>query len=262
MTARWIPNLLGLALSLAAASALAQVFSGHFDDPGNPALVASDLGAAGFTDDFAIANNVALHDFTVALPGTVTITSTGFAAGGADPYFSLFKGAGGTAILFASNVDQAFSTGGDFGYAASLAAGAYRLAIGVFANLSFAENVGSGSLADGFTALGTPGSLGDASYRVVVTTAVPEASPWALLFAGLLAVGFATRTRPLRANVARARASRGQAIGLAAGLSIATPLVHAVEAGGSVKTVALDAPSARTGSPVPTSVLPARHSPR
>ena len=184
-----------LALCTANVSASAQVFSGHFNRPTNVALVASDLGAASFVDALAIANNVALYDFTVALPGAVTITSTSFAVGGADPYFSLFKGAGNTATFLASNYNQAFSTGGDFSYAASLAAGVYRLAVGVYANLSFAENSGSGSLGGGFTAFGTASSLGDASYRVVVTTPVPEASQWALLLVGLMAVVAATRRR-------------------------------------------------------------------
>ena len=197
MKARWMHPLLGLAMGFAAASASAQVFSGHLDDPANAALVASDLGAARFANEFEIANNVALYDLNVPIAGLVSITSTGFAAGGADPYFTLFAGSGGAATFFASNYEQAFSTGGDFSYAASLAAGVYRLAIGAFANMSFAENFGSGSLADGFTALGTPSSLGDASYRVVVATAVPEPSSWALLLAGLLAVGWAKRSKPL-----------------------------------------------------------------
>lgn len=192
MTATWPTHLLGLALSFAAATASAQVFSGHFDSPVNTALVASDLGAASFVDAFTIANNVALYDLSVPFAGIVRITSTGFAAGGADPYFSLFAGSGGSATFLVSNYEQAFSTGGDFDYTGTLAAGVYRLAIGVFANLSFAENLGSGSLADGFTALGTPGFLGNASYRVVVATAVPEAASWVLLLAGLLAVGWAT----------------------------------------------------------------------
>ncbi len=197
MTAAWLIKLCSVAMSFAAATASAQVFSGHFDNPVNPALVASDLGAASFVDAFAIANNVALYNLSVPIAGIVTITSTGFAAGGADPYFSLFAGSGGSATFLVSNYEQAFSTGGDFDYTGTLAAGVYRLAIGVFANFSFAENLGSGSLADGFTALGTPGLLGNASYRVVVATAVPEATSWALLLAGLLVVGWATRRKQL-----------------------------------------------------------------
>jgi len=78
---------------------------------------------------------------------------------------------------------QAFATGGDFSYSATLAAGSYRLALGVFANMSFAENLGSGTLAEGFTALGAPIYAGDTSYRLVVTTPVPEPAAWLLLAA-------------------------------------------------------------------------------
>ena len=36
----------------------------------------------------------------------------------------------------------------------------YRIALGAFANMSFAENLGSGVLGDGFVGLGVPGVLG------------------------------------------------------------------------------------------------------
>jgi hypothetical protein len=68
----------------------------------------------------------------------------------------------------------AFSSGGDFGYSISLAAGAYRLAIGVFANLSFAENFGD---------------------QLTMTTPVPEPSRWSLLCIGLVVVLFTARHR-------------------------------------------------------------------
>ena len=70
-----------------------------------------DLGAALFGDDFEIANNVALHTFSVAAPGSFNFDSNGYDAGGIDPYFTLF-GTGPTATFLASNYDQAFSTGG------------------------------------------------------------------------------------------------------------------------------------------------------
>ena len=188
MNARWKSTLMATVLCAVGAAASAQVFSGRFDDPLNAALVASNLGAAQFVDEFAIANNLALYDLSVPLSGMVTIASTGFASGGADPYFSLFAGWGDTATFVASNYDTAFSSGGDFSFSTLLAAGAYQLAIGVFANLSFAENYGSGTLAEGFIGLGTPGSMGDGSYHVVVTTAVPEPTQWVLLCIGLVVV--------------------------------------------------------------------------
>jgi len=68
----------------------------------------------------------------------------------------------------------------------ALAAGAYKIALGAFANMSFAENTGAGYLADGFVGLGDPSSFGDGSYRLVVTSAVPEPTTWALLAMGLV----------------------------------------------------------------------------
>jgi hypothetical protein len=195
MTARWIAPLFGALLVAAAASASAQTYTGRFDDPRNTALVASDLSAASFADEFAIANNVAIYDLVVPIAGTVSIQSTGFGEGGADPYFTLFQGADATATFLDSNYLQAFSTGGDFSYSASLAAGAYKIALGVFANMSFAENLGSGTLTDGFIALGEPGSLGDGHYRLVVTTPVPEPSTWLLLLLGMGGLAMRQRRR-------------------------------------------------------------------
>jgi PEP-CTERM motif len=188
MHTRTIRVLVGALLALAALAASAQTFSGRFDDPLNTALVGSDLGAPSFVDEFAVANNVALYTFDVAVAGAVTITSTGFAAGGADPYFTLFRGNDSSATFVDSNFAQAFSTGGDFVFSSTLATGDYLIALGTFANLSFAENLGSGTLADGFAGLGEPGSLGDTHYSVTVTMAaapVPEPSTSALMTLGL-----------------------------------------------------------------------------
>lgn len=168
------------------AHAQTQTFSGRLDNASNAALVGSDLGAPSFASDYDIANNVALFAISVPVAGTVTITSTGFSTGGVDPYFSLFSGATAAATFLASNYLQAFSTGGDFVYSAALAIGTYQVALGSFANISFAENLGTGSLASGFTRLGAPTYLGDSSYRLVVTTPVPEVSSALLLAAGLL----------------------------------------------------------------------------
>jgi len=192
-----------LVASGAMASASTVTLAGRFDDAGNAALVGSALGAALFTDDSATANNVALYAFTLSMTGMVTIQSTGFASGGADPYFSLFDGAGADAAFAGSNYAQAFSTGGDFLYSALLDAGAYQIALGSFANLSFAENSGGGWLGDGFVGLGQPGALGDASYRLLLTTAaaaapVPEPATLWLLAIGLIALGRPKRPWPSR----------------------------------------------------------------
>ena len=188
-------GLAGAALALAATLAGATTFAGNLGDAGNAALVGSDLGAPGFDDENAIANNVALYAFTTAA-GTVSIVSTGFAGGGIDPYFTLFSGSGATATWFDSNYVQATSTGGDFTWTGTLAAGTYEIALGAFENMSFAENWGVGTLADGFISLGDPGSLGDGSYSLALTTPVPEPSGAWLMAVGLAALA----TRSLRAR--------------------------------------------------------------
>ena len=189
--------LAGAALfALATAAGATTTLSGNLGDPGNAALVGSDLGPPDFTDDNAVANNVALYVFTVNHAGTVSVVSTGFAAGGVDPYFSLFAGSGASATFVDSNNAQATTTGGDFTWTGSLAVGSYEIALGPYDNMSFAENLGVGTLGDGFIALGEPGSLGDGSYSLELTTPVPEpTAPW------LMAVGLAAlATRPWRAR--------------------------------------------------------------
>jgi hypothetical protein len=185
-----------LALAATLAAATTTTLAGNLGDSGNAALVGSDLGAPDFSDDNAIADNVALYAFTVTVPGTVDIVSTGFAAGGVDPYFTLFAGGDDGATVYDSNYYHAFSTGGDFAWSGTLVAGSYQIALGSFANMSIAENYGVGTLADGFTFLGDPGSLGDGSYSLGLTTPVPEPSQAWLLGVGLAALA----TRALRAR--------------------------------------------------------------
>ena len=188
---------LAIAALVAAAPAWAgpiAAFSGYLSDSANTALHASDLGAAQFSDDYAIANNVALYTLHLAAAGTVSFTSTGFAAGGVDPYFSLFSGtSASSATWLNSNYLQAFSTGGDFVNSGWLDAGDYTLAIGAFANMSFAENSG-GFLADGFIGLGEAYLLGSGFYSINVTQTdgggggtVPEPASAALALIALLA---------------------------------------------------------------------------
>lgn len=174
-----------LLIAVGASHAQSTVFSGRLDDATNTALMASDLTAPSFADARAVANNVALYTLNVLATGLVTIQSTGFASAGLDPYFSLFQGADLAAIFVDSNYYQAFSTGGDFSYAAVLNAGVYRIALGAFANMSFSENAGTGTLRDGFTGLGVPDALGDRHYRLVVNSPVPEPAAAALLMVGL-----------------------------------------------------------------------------
>ena len=189
-------GLAGAALVLASTLAGATTYAGNLGDAGNTALVGSDLLAPDFTDANAVADNVALYTFSVTIPGTVNIVSTGFAAGGVDPYFTLFAGSGNSATFVDSNYVQAISTGGDFTWSGALAVGTYEIALGAFENMSFAENLGTGTLGDGFIFLGDPNSLNDGSYSLNVTTPAPEPSETLLMLVGLAALG--TRFRRSR----------------------------------------------------------------
>jgi hypothetical protein len=217
MTTRWKCRLLGALLMVLAPLASATVLAGRFDDLANAALVGSDLGGPEFANDDDVANNVALYAFSVPVTGVVSVQSAGYAAGGADPYFSLFLVSDIGTTFIDSNYAQAFSTGGDFLYSALLAAGRYRIALGAFANMSFAENAGSGGLAQGFIGLGQPDSLGDASYRLVLSvptaeSVVPEPATIWLFCLGLFAATGAPRPRPgSRADPRTLAGTRGSA---------------------------------------------------
>jgi hypothetical protein len=189
------------------------VFSGYLDNPANSALFGSGPGfqvPPSFGDETDIANNVAQYVLTVDVPGLVRFTSQGYAAGGVDPYFTVFSGTGADASFLVSNYDQAFTTGGDFDFTAALDAGDYTVALGAFANMSFAENYGTGTLGDGFIGLGEPAYLGNAYYQLTVVTptpAVSEPPSVSLLAISLLGLA-ASRTRRLMDRTNRQQRTR------------------------------------------------------
>jgi hypothetical protein len=125
------------------------------------------------------ANDVLLLTFTLSAPSSLNVQSFGYggsgnapggknaagtviAPGGFDPYISLFTGVGPTATFVASNDDGVCPPGTATGASCpdstlavnNLPAGSYILAMSVFDNFSFAENLGSGDLGDLFIGLG------------------------------------------------------------------------------------------------------------
>jgi len=190
-------GLLGAGLLSTQAGAVDLTFSGFLDDPANAALIGSYPWLDDATPDPAlftpvdIPYNVALYEFTVSTPGTVTFDSNGYDSGGQDPYVSLFQGTGGAATFLQSFMGAVI---GDFSETTSLGVGLYTVAIGIFENMSFAENAGIGALRDGFIGLPNDDLSRTYYYELVVklpdgVTPVPEPSTWLLTMVGLLALG-------------------------------------------------------------------------
>ena len=104
-----------------------------------------------------------------------------------------------TANFVASNYLHAQAFGGDFTQTEALSAGDYTVAIGTYVNLSFAENLGSGFLADGFIGLGDPRYFGNGAYRLTVTLpdaqTVPAPGGATLTLTAALAALLASRRR-------------------------------------------------------------------
>jgi hypothetical protein len=187
--------MIGIALCFTLLSGVAHAvtFSGYLNDSSNTALVGPGTAPSppDFTDDWAIANNTALYEWTAAAAGTYKFTSLGYAAGGVDPYFTLFLGTGPAATFLDSSF---FQPAGDFEMDIALAAGTYTIGMGAFFNMSFAENNSSlYTLGDGFIGLGQPDTLGNYYYELNVEETgtpppVPEPFAVTLLATGLLAL--------------------------------------------------------------------------
>jgi hypothetical protein len=180
-----------LALAGLAAHAAPVTLAGKLDDPGNPDLRAYDMGAAQFGSDEDIADNVALYAIDLTQAGTLTLASGSYGTGGIDPYVTLFSGSDFGATFVASAMD-------DFTWSGAVAPGGYWVAIADWDDFSFAENLGTGTLADGFIGIGQADLLGDRGYSVTVSLdtgappPIPEPAPAWLLGAGLAALAART----------------------------------------------------------------------
>ncbi|MDO9314307.1 MAG: DVUA0089 family protein [Burkholderiaceae bacterium] len=188
-----------------AATGLAQAavvtLSGRLDDATNQALVGSFGELPVFTaDPLDSMQNVALHSFSLGAGQAVRFESLGYAAGGIDPYVSLFLGTGDQATFLRS---FAGTTVGDFDEIESLVPGNYTLAIGLYSNMSFAENFGVGTLGDGFTGLGGS-DFGTGYYELVLTTRdgneVPEPGSLYLVLGAAAAAALTHRSLSRRSS--------------------------------------------------------------
>jgi hypothetical protein len=153
-----------------------------------------------------------LFAFDLSAPGQVRIQSWGYGGtsnapdgtnaagmvippGGFDPYVSVFNGVRPAATFVASNDDGACPPGAvsagkcyDSALAVNLSAGSHTLSVTAFLNMSFAENLGTGTLDDGFIGLGSFGGRTNAfavdieGSSVVAPDRLLAANPNALTF--------------------------------------------------------------------------------
>jgi len=150
---------------------------------------------AAVVDSFTVGTESGMQAVTFSYGGGVNGAGTSIAEGGFEPYLSLFDASGnllastyfGTTCPSGANTNtlsgECFDVSLDGG---TLAPGTYQIAISAFENLSSAENLGTGSLADGFTGLGNLADGEDLHYAfdVVLTSAAPVPEPaeaWLLL---------------------------------------------------------------------------------
>ncbi|MBV9158653.1 MAG: DVUA0089 family protein [Acidobacteriaceae bacterium] len=110
---------------------------------------------------FQVTTKTQMEAITYSFGGGTSMTGAAVAPGGFSPYLSLFDGSGnfldstfnGTdcppgAHSFGGSCDDVLLNGG------TLLPGTYQIALTAFENMSLAENLGTGKLADGFTGLG------------------------------------------------------------------------------------------------------------
>jgi hypothetical protein len=140
---------------------------------------------------------------SAAAPGGRNAAGQVVAGGGFDPYLSLFQGLGAGASFLASNDDGACPPGTPAPACAdstldlfNMPTGYYTLALTLPFNYSFAENLGSGTLGDGFIGLdadfsdGACGGVCSNAYAVDILSnrelvAVPAPATLLLVLAGL-----------------------------------------------------------------------------
>ena len=201
-----------LALTCTAVRADPTTYSGSLSDPTNPALMGSgpEPSMPSFDNPSDTANNVAVYDLDVPFGGFTDFDFGGFSditfsdlfSAAADspsygttglmPYLSLFRGTGPRAVYLTSSFQDANSFDGNVDLHVYLTAGNYVFTISNLTNQSTAQLRQGGTLGEGFSGRGDPAYLGDASYRLTVTTpsSIPEPdSVWlAALGAALLVV--------------------------------------------------------------------------
>ena len=147
--------------------------------------------------DFNVPVSSTVQAITFSYGGGVNGNGLAIAPGGFEPYLSLFDASGGflASTLLGINCPPGANTisGQCFDVlldAGVLAPGNYAITISAFENMSFAENSGTGTLADGFTGLGNLPEGEDMHYAfdVILQNASPVPEPASLCLIGCAVV--------------------------------------------------------------------------
>jgi len=168
---------------------------------------------AAVVDSFTVTTASNMQAITFSYGGGVNGAGTTISQGGFEPYLSLFDSSGdflastffGTTCPPHANIntdsEECFDVSLDGG---TLTPGSYQIAITAFENMSLAENLGSGTLADGFTGLGNLADGEGLHYAFDVglspAKAVPEPSAGWLMGWALLAAAVRRRIKMAGAN--------------------------------------------------------------
>jgi hypothetical protein len=161
---------------------------------------------------FTVNQTTTMEAITYSYGGGNTLSGHTVLPGGLEPYLSLFDSSGnflastfyGTtcppgANSLGGNCFDVLLDGG------TLKPGTYQIALSAFENMSFAENQGIGTLADGFTGLGNLEGDENLNYAFDVVlasnTPTPEPNAMVVLTIGCAALVFAKRR--MRPNPAK-----------------------------------------------------------
>ena len=158
--------------------------------------------------DFTVVASSLVKAITFSYGGGVNGQSTTIAAGGFEPYLSLFDASGTflASTIFGVTCPPGANTNTGSGQcfdvlldAGVLAPGNYAITISAFENMSFAENSGVGGLGDGFTGLGNLAPGEDMHYALDViltpttTSAAPEPGSGAVLAGACIVLYLSTK---------------------------------------------------------------------
>lgn len=147
---------------------------------------------AAVTYSFVVNTATTVQAITYGYAGGTSLTGAVVPGGGLEPYLSLFDSSGNflTSSFTGTCPATANTLGGNcfdvqLDTTPLLQPGTYTIALSAWENMSLAENLGTGTLADGFTGLGNlnPGENLNYAFDVILPSNVPEPGTGLLVMA-------------------------------------------------------------------------------